>query len=167
MDEIVNRVANSGLLTINLEDYYDQTEIADFDMKNHLFQGLILREKDFRDFVKNNDWEQYRDKHVALFCSADAIVPTWAYMLVANRLSPIAKSVFFGNKMQLQQNSMNQKINQIDINEYKDQRVVIKGCSKFEVPVGAYVAITERLSTVAKSIMYGEPCSTVPIFKRS
>jgi hypothetical protein len=166
MEEIVNKVANSPLITFNLEEYYDQSEFSEFDMKQHLFQGLILREKDFRAFIKECDWAVYRDKNVALFCSADAVVPTWAYMLVANKLSGIASHVFFGQVQDMQQAIMLQKLNDIDVESFRDKMVVVKGCSKFEVPIGAYVAITEKFTPVVKSIMFGEPCSTVPIYKK-
>jgi Protein of unknown function (DUF2480) len=166
MEEIVNKVSQSGLVTFNLEDLYDQSPMVSIDLKDNLFQGLILREKDFRQFVKETDWEQYQDSNVALFCSADAVVPTWAYMLVSNRLAPFAANVFFGTPDQLQQHLIQQKIDAIDLEELRDQRIVVKGCSNFEVPIGAYVALTTKLSPVAKSIMYGEPCSTVPIYKR-
>ena len=166
MEEIVNKVAQSKLITINLEDFYDQTEFVAFDMKDHLFQGLILREKDFRDFIKTCDWTQFQDKNVALFCSADAIVPTWAYMLVATKLSSIAKDIFFGSPEQQQQAIIARHIDQINGEDYTDKMVVIKGCSKFDVPVGSYIAITNKLAPFVKSIMYGEPCSTVPIYKK-
>ena len=166
MDEIVNKVANSPLITFNLEEYYDQSAVAEFDMKQHLFQGLILREKDFRGFIKSCDWSEYEGKNVALFCSADAIVPTWAYMLVANKLSGIANYVHYGSPQDMQQSIILEKLNQIDVESYRDKMVVIKGCSKFDVPIGAYVAITEKFTPVVKSIMFGEPCSTVPIYKK-
>lgn len=166
MEEIVNKVANSALITFNLEEYYDQSEVAEFDMKQQLFQGLILREKDFRGFIKECDWSQYQGKNVALFCSADAIVPTWAYMLVANKLSGIANHVFYGSPTEMQQSIILEKLNQVDVETYRDKMVVIKGCSKFDVPIGAYVAITEKFTPVVKSIMFGEPCSTVPIYKK-
>lgn len=166
MDEIVNKVANSPLITFNLEEYYDQTEIIGFDMKDHLFQGLILREKDFRGFIKEHDWTTYENKNVALFCSADAIVPTWAYMLVANKLSGIAANVFYGDVAAMQQWIMLQKLDQIDLEQFRDKMIVVKGCSKFDVPIGAYVAITEKFTPIVKSIMFGEPCSTVPIYKK-
>jgi len=162
----VNKVALSDLVTFNLEELYDKTPIESIDLKDNLFQGLILRERDFREFVKEANWESYQDKHVALFCSADAVVPMWAYMLVANRLSPFAKEVFMGSPMQLQQHLIQTKINQLDFEQYRDKKIVVKGCSNLEVPVGAYVALTHRMSEVAASIMYGEPCSTVPIYKR-
>ncbi len=166
MEEIVNKVANSPLITLNLEEYYDKTEFVDFDMKEHLFQGLILREKDFRAFIKECDWTIYQNRNVALFCTADAIVPTWAYMLVANKLSGIAKNVFFGSQQEMQQSIMLGQLANLKVEDYQDKMVVIKGCSNYDVPIGAYVAITELLSPVVKSIMFGEPCSTVPIYKK-
>ncbi len=166
MEEIVNKVAQSGLITFNLEEYFDTTDVVEFDMKDHLFQGLILKERDFRTFIKENDWNQYEGKHVALFCTADAIVPTWAYMLVANKLSGIASEVFFGSKDALQQNIIQKRLEAINVDEFTDKRVVIKGCSNYDVPIGAYVEITNLLSPVVKSIMFGEPCSTVPIYKK-
>lgn len=166
MDEIVNRVANSPLRTIDLEAFYDETEIVEFDMKEHLFQGLILREKDFRGFIKEHDWDSYQDKHVALHCSADAIVPTWAYMLVSSKLNGKAKTIHFGSSADLQQRLMIDRLHSLDLSEYQDKPIVIKGCSKFEVPIGVYTEATKLLTPIAKSIMYGEPCSTVPIYKK-
>ncbi len=166
MEEIINKVAKSGLITFNLEEFYDQTECVEFDMKPQLFHELILKEKDFRGFIKTHDWQQYQDKNVALFCSNDAIVPTWAYMLVSNKLSGIAKTVFFGTKKDLQQATISKNLASINVEDYRDKRVVIKGCSKFEVPIGSYVEITNKLTPVVKSIMFGEPCSTVPIYKK-
>ncbi|MBI1306465.1 MAG: DUF2480 family protein [Bacteroidetes bacterium] len=166
MEEIVNKVAQSGLVTFDPESFYDTTEILSIDLKDNLFQGLILREKDFREFIKEHNWESFSGKNVAVFCSADAIVPTWAYMLVANKLEPFANEVYFGTPDQLQQHLMLRKVESLNIEEFRDKRIVIKGCSKFPVPAGVYVALTNLFSSVAKSIMYGEPCSTVPIFKR-
>ncbi len=165
-ENIVNKVASSGLITLNLEDYYPQGERVVYDIKDNLFQGLMLREKDFREFIKEHDWSQYQDKYVAITCSVDAIVPTWAYMLLANKLAPYAKEVVFGDATHLESLLFHQAIKQIPIQEYADQRVVIKGCANLEVPVAAYVELTKLLSPVVKSIMYGEPCSTVPIYKK-
>lgn len=166
MEEIVNKVAQSGLVTINLEDFYDTTECRVMDLKENLFQGLILREKDFRAFVKDHDWNQYEGKNVCLICTADAIVPTWAFMLAANKLRPHANRVFYGTPEQLQQQIIQEKIDELNPEDYRDGKIVIKGCSKFDVPIGSYVALTEKLTPVVRSIMYGEPCSTVPIYKR-
>jgi hypothetical protein len=166
MEEIVNKVANSGLLTFNLEDHYDHTEKVSLDFKELLFQGLILKEKDFREYVKEQKWENFKDKNVSIFCSTDAVIPTWAFMLVANKLQPFAKEVFFCTPEELDNILFYRILDSIDLSEYKDQRVVIKGCSNLPVPVSAYVEITKRLTPIVKSIFYGEPCSTVPIYKK-
>lgn len=165
-NEIVNKVSQSGLITIDLEEFYPAGERVLFDIKELLFQGLILREKDFREFIKNEDWNKYKDKYVALTCSADAIVPTWAYMLLATQLEPIAKKVVFGNLESLETILYTEILSKIDINIYKDARVVIKGCGNLPIPKSAYVHITSLLRPLAKSIMYGEPCSTVPLYKK-
>ena len=165
-NEIVNKVSQSGLITIDLEEFYPAGERVLFDIKELLFQGLILREKDFREFIKNEDWNKYKDKYVALTCSADAIVPTWAYMLLATQLEPIAKKVVFGNLESLETILYTEILSKIDINIYKDARVVIKGCGNLPIPKSAYVQITSLLRPHAKSIMYGEPCSTVPLYKK-
>jgi hypothetical protein len=165
-ENIINKVASSGLITLNLEEYYNTGERLVYDIKDNLFHGLILREKDFREFIKNHDWARYTGKNVAITCSADAIVPTWAYMLLANRLSPYANEVVFGNLETLEAVLFTKALSRIDFNAYANERVVVKGCADIDIPVFAYVEITKQLSKVAKSIMYGEPCSTVPIFKR-
>jgi Protein of unknown function (DUF2480) len=165
--EIVNKVAQSGIITIDLEDFYLQGERVLLDIKNLLFQGLILREKDFREFVKNEDWSKYKDKYVAVTCSADAIVPTWAYMLLATQLEPVAKKVVFGNLENLETILYNQVLANLNIDAYKNARIVIKGCGNLPVPTAAYVEITRILRPVAKSIMYGEACSTVPLYKQA
>ena len=166
-NEIVNKVSQSGLITIDLEEFYPAGDRVLFDIKELLFQGLILREKDFREFIKNEDWNKYKDKYVALTCSADAIVPTWAYMLLATQLEPIAKKVVFGNLESLETILYTEILSKIDINIYKDARVVIKGCGNLPIPKSAYVHITSLLRPLAKSIMYGEPCSTVPLYKQA
>lgn len=166
MDTIVNKVAQSGLETIDLEAFYDAAPKVQLDIKDWLFMGLMLKEKEFRDSLKNHNWQQYNAQHVAVYCSTDAIVPTWAYMLIANKLSGIAKSVVFGTLADLELKLFVQAIDGMDIEAFRDQRVVVKGCSKHPVPVSAYVYLTERLTPIVKSIMYGEPCSTVPIYKR-
>lgn len=167
MDEtFVNKVSESGIITIDLEDYYPKDEIAVFDMKDHLFMGLILKEKEFRELLKTLDLEPYRGKIIALTCSADAIIPMWAYMLVASLLEPVAADVIFGDQPSVHNHLFLKKIGEIPAEEYRDKRVVIKGCGELPITENAYVAITQKLRPVAKSIMYGEPCSTVPIFKR-
>jgi hypothetical protein len=165
--EIINKVAESGLITINLEDYYPKGERVLFDIKDLLFQGLILKEKEFREFLKNEVWNNYKNKYVAIICSADAIVPTWAYMLLASHLEPYAKRVIFGDLEMLDTILYNEILNKIDIDNYRDSRIVIKGCGDLPVPKSAYVELTRLLRPVAKSIMYGEPCSTVPLYKRT
>ena len=164
--EIINKVAGSGLITFDLEEHYPKGERIIFDIKDLLFQGLILREKDFREFVKNNTWSSYKDKFVAIICSADAIIPTWAYMLLAVHIEPYAKKVVFGNLETLETILYNELLQKIDINQYTDSRVVIKGCGKLPVPGSAFVEITRLLRPVVKSIMFGEACSTVPLYKK-
>jgi len=164
--EIINKVALSGIITINLEEFYPQGEHVLFDIKEHLFQGLILKEKDFREFIKNEDWSTYTDKYVALICSADAVVPVWAYMLLATRLEPFVKKVVFGDLETLETVLYNEILNKLNMNDYKDARIVIKGCGHLPVPKAAYVEITRLLRSVAKSIMYGEACSMVPLYKQ-
>ncbi len=166
-EEIINKVDTSGLITFNFEDYHPQGERVMVDIKDLLFQGLMLREKELRTFVKEHDWSQYQDKFVAIHCSADAIIPTWAFMLVAIALQPFAKKIVFGNMEELETAIYLELLSQIDLNIFKDQRIVIKGCSTIHVPEAAYVALARMLTPLAKSIMYGEPCSTVPLFKRS
>ena len=167
MDPIVNKVAKSGLVTFDLEELHVPGDRALFDISPWLFEELILREKEFRQHVKEQDWTLFQDKLVAVTCSADAIVPTWAFMLITAALAPYAAKVVFGSLQQLEEALYRDKLQAIDPNAYKDQRVIIKGCSKVTVPVAAYVQLTELLRPVAKSIMYGEPCSTVPVFKRT
>lgn len=166
-DEIINKVANSGLVTIDLEEYYPKGERALFDIKPLLFQELILKEKDFRDFIKQHDWTAYKDKFVAITCTADAIVPTWAYMLVSLALEPFAKKIVFGNLETIETVLFHEVLSAIDYSEYKDKRIVIKGCSNLPVSTNAYVELAKNLKPFAKSIMYGEPCSTVPLYKAS
>ncbi|WP_339711226.1 DUF2480 family protein [uncultured Kriegella sp.] len=165
-EEIINRVAQSKLLTFDLEDYYPQGKRMLLDIKDWLHEGFILREKEFRNHVSNHDWSQYTDAFVALHCSTDAIVPGWAYMLVATKLQPFAKKIVQGNLEQMETILYQTIIENIDVSEFKDKSVIIKGCSHKPVPPNAYLSITTRLVGVAKSIMYGEACSSVPLFKR-
>jgi hypothetical protein len=164
-ESILNKVSESGLITLDLEQYYPGAQVMLFDLKDYLFRGLILKEKDFREALKNLDWEAYRNKYVGVTCSADAIIPPWAYMLVAAYLQPIARDVIMGDEKEVQKTIFLQNIQGIDVNVFTGQRVVVKGCG--ETPIGefAYMEITKRLRPVAKTIMYGEPCSTVPIYK--
>ncbi|MBT1706047.1 DUF2480 family protein [Chryseosolibacter indicus] len=165
-NEIINRVANSSLITFDLEEYYQPGERILLDIKYQLYQGLVLREKDFRDFIKTHDWSFYKDKYVAVTCSEDAIVPTWAYMLLASALQPFVKKVVFGSLENLEENIYAEILATIDWSAFKDQKVVIKGCSKVVVPNAAYMEATYKLKPYVSSIMFGEPCSTVPVFKR-
>jgi hypothetical protein len=165
-DMIINKVANSGLITLDLEEYYHSGERVIYDIADNLFQGLILREKDFREFLKQHNWAQYQGKNVSIICSADAIVPTWAYMLLAIHLEPHANLFVFGGIEMLENALFKQALSKIDLNQYTDARVVIKGCSHVPVPTYAYVEITRLLKPYVRSIMYGEPCSTVPIYKK-
>ncbi len=166
MKEIVNKVAQSGLITIDLEEFYDEIPRVLFDIKPWLFQELILKEKDFRENIKTYNWNQYKDTYVALTCTADAIVPTWAYMLLTLNLQPFAKKIVYGGLEVLETILFEEKINALEITSFKDARIVIKGCGDKPVPIAAYVALTKKIKPVAKSIMYGEPCSTVPLYKR-
>jgi len=165
-NQIVNRVANSGLISLDLEEYYHTGEEVVYDIANNLFQGLILKEKDFRDFLKNNDWAIYKGKNVAIQCSADAIVPTWAYMLLVSKIQPYANMVVYGSIEELRIALCRQAIEKIDLASLKDAKVVVKGCSKIEIPIFAYAELTRLLLPITSSIMFGEPCSTVPIYKR-
>lgn len=167
MDGVVNKVSDSGLVTLDLEEYYPKEETEVFDMKDHLFMGLILKEKEFREAMKGLDLNPYKGKNVALTCSADAIIPMWAYMLAASYLEPVANEVVFGDKDFLHKALFLKNIYKINTTDYHDKRVVIKGCGDLPVSETAYVAITSVLRPVVKSIMYGEPCSTVPIYKKT
>ncbi len=165
-DVFVNKVAASGILTLDLETYLPAGDVATFDLKDHLFMGLILKEKDFREALKSTDWSQYQNKNVAITCSADAIIPVWAYMLVAAQLEPVAKDVYAGTASEMQKHLFLKSLAGIDIAEFVDGRVVVKGCGDVAIDAFAYAEITRRLRPVAKSIMYGEPCSTVPVYKK-
>jgi len=163
---LINRVANSGLITINLEDYFPKEEIIDFDIKQFLFMEMILKEKDFRGALKQQDWKSYEGKILCVHCSVDAIIPTWAYMLISANASPFVVDLYFGQKSGYIQQYFDDVLEDLKYEAYKDRRVVIKGCSDKEVPPSAYMKLTGLLQPFAQSIMFGEPCSTVPIFKR-
>ncbi|MCK7589358.1 DUF2480 family protein [Subsaxibacter sp. CAU 1640] len=165
-NEIVNRVANSKLVVVDLEDYYPKGNRIVFDIKDWLFEGLVLREKDFREQVANHDWSQYENAYVALTCTSDAIVPAWAFMLLTMHLQPYAKKVVIGSLEQLETSLYQDIINRLDITEFEDKSLIIKGCTNKPVPANAYILLSERLRPGAKSIMYGEACSSVPLFKR-
>ena len=163
---LVNRVAASGLITINLEDFFPNEEVVIFDLKDYLYMELMLKEKKFRATLKVHNWEQYKGKHLLVYCSTDAIVPVWAFMLVTAYATPYAISVFNGKADSFYQQAFYAALTNFDGTKYEAKRVVIKGCSNKPVPVSAYVELTRLLQPHAQSIMYGEPCSTVPIFKR-
>lgn len=165
-ENIVNKVAQSGLITIDLAEHAPKAAIEIYDIKENLFHGLILKEKDFREFIKTHDWSQYKDKHIGIICSADAIVPTWAYMLLSTKLVDYALSIHFGDEDYVRKTLFDHALSSLDYSQYQDQRIVVKGCGDIPVPESAFVTFTTQLSKVAKSVMYGEPCSTVPVFKR-
>lgn len=164
--ELVNRVAQSGLITLDLENFYPTNEIVSFDLKDHLFMGMILKEKDFREAIKQHNWPQYNGKILAVYCSADAIIPMWAYMLVASAAAPFAADVFHAEPNKVPELFFLKKLAAMDVAVYRDKKMVIKGCSDKPVPPSAYLEITRLLQPLAQSIMFGEPCSTVPVFKR-
>ncbi len=164
-DEIINRVANSKLVTLDLEDFYPEGKRVVFDIKDWLFEGFVLREKDFRNHVSEFNWNQYQDAYVALTCSTDAIIPGWAYMLLTVHLEPYAKKVVVGDLETLETSVYQDIINDVNIEEYKDKPIIIKGCSNKPVPQNAYILLTNKLKPIAKSIMYGEACSSVPLYK--
>lgn len=166
MEEITNRVANSGLITLDLGEMYPAGERVLLDIKDQLFQGLILREKDFREYIATHDWSQYNNKFVAITCTADAIIPDWSWMLLASALQPFAKKIVFGDLEKLETVLFTEVLSAFDSEQYRDARVVIKGCGDKPVPKTAYIELTRVLQPVVKSIMYGEPCSTVPVYKR-
>lgn len=166
-DEIINKVAESGLITIDLEKYLPiKEETTVFDLKDFLFMGMILKEKDFREALKQHNWEQYRNKNVAIGCSADAIIPVWAYMLVTTYLQPVAKQTTVGSEQELNKSIFIRNISSINTTEFADKRIVLKGCGETPIDDFAYAEATRILLPVAKSIMYGEPCSTVPVYKK-
>ena len=164
-EEIVNKVASSGLISLDLEDYFHPGERVQYDLKDNLFMELILKEKDFREFLKNHDWSVYKDKNVSVICSTDAIIPTWAYMLLAIYLEPFAHMVVFGDYEDLEKKLYEEALKNLDLEQFKGQRVVVKGCSNAQIPTSVYVEITRLLKPIVKSLMFGEPCSTVPLFK--
>lgn len=165
-EPFVNKVADSGLITLDLEKWYPREETAVFDLKDHLFMGMILKEKDFREALKATDWTTYQDKNVAITCSVDAIIPVWAYMLVASNLQPYAREIVMGDEKELHKTVFLKNLSTIDTTEYTDKKVVIKGCGETPIADYVYMEITRLLRPVVKSIMYGEPCSTVPVFKK-
>ena len=165
-EPLINKVAESGLITLDLEKWYPRGEAAVFDMKDYLFMGMILKEKDFREALKQMDWSVYEGKNVAVTCSADAVIPVWAYMLVAAYLQPVAKEIVMGDEKELHKALFLKNLSSINLEEYTDKRVVIKGCGETPIADYVYMEITKILRPVVKSIMYGEPCSTVPVYKK-
>lgn len=165
-EEVINRVANSKLKVIDLEEYYPDGRRIRFDIKDWLLEGLVLREKDFRAFVEEHNWEAYQDCYVALYCSTDAIVPDWAYMLISIKLEEYTKLTVLGNLETLETVIYTQIISELDLAVYKDTPVIIKGCSKKPVPANALILLSQYLKPIAKSIMFGEACSSVPLYKR-
>lgn len=166
MAEFVNKVAESGLITIDLEKWYPKGEAVVLDLKEYLFMGMIVKEKEFRDALKKTDWEKYRDKIVAIVCSADAIIPSWAYMLLSSYLQPVCLGFGVGTEEEVKKQLFVSSLQQINTNEYKDQRVIIKGCGDLSIGDFAYLEITKLLRPIVRSLMFGEPCSTVPVYKR-
>lgn len=164
--EIINKVANSGLISFNLEDYYQKGERVIFDVSPFLWQGLVVKEKEFRLAVKEYDWSQYQDKFVAIYCSTDAIIPSWAFMLIALEVSSFAKKTVLGSLDNLEKEIYIESLSKLDCSIYEGKRVIIKGCSDYPVPEMAYLYIVQQLKPYTKSIMFGEACSTVPLFKR-
>ena len=165
-DDIINRVASSKLVVVDLEDYYPKGVRTVFDIKEWLFQELVLREKDFREQVKNHDWSQYQDHYVALTCTSDAIVPAWAFMLLTMHLQPYAKTIVIGSLEQLETSIYQDIIQNLETETFVNQPLIIKGCSHKPVPANAYIMLSQKLKPIAKSIMYGEACSSVPLYKR-
>jgi len=165
--EIENKVLNSGLIAFDLENLYHSGERIPFDIKPLLYREMIVKEKDFREYIKTHDWSQYQGKNIAFICTSDALVPTWAYMLLAKAIQPYANRYVFGDLQLLESILFYDAISKINMEEFKDKRVIVKGCSDKNVPVSAYVEITNKLLPLVKSIMYGEACSNVPIFKRT
>lgn len=165
-EPVINKVAESGLVSLDLARYLPKNDIVVFDIKPYLFMELILKEKDFRASLLSIDWSQFQDKIVGIFCSTDAIIPMWANMLIVSNLSPYATAVYFGDENKTREFVLLEAIQNIDSSVFNDQRVVVKGCGDIVIGESAYVAITQKLRPVAKSIMYGEPCSTVPVYKK-
>ncbi len=165
-EPLINKVAESGLVTLDLEQYYPKGETAVFDLKDYLFMGMILKEKDYREGLKTTDWSLYSGKNVALTCSADAIIPVWAWMLAAAYLQPVAKELVMGDENELHKQLYLKNIAAINPEEFADKRMVIKGCGETPIADFVYMEVTKKLLPVVKSIMYGEPCSTVPVYKK-
>jgi hypothetical protein len=167
MENIENKVANSGLITLNPEELILDFPFKTIDIKEQLYMGLMLKEKDFRDYIKTNDWLIYKDCYVNIICSSDAIVPTWAYMLIATKLQAVVKYAMVGTREELEHQLYINAIEQLETDEYLDKRIVIKGCGDKFIPNNVYLKLTDKLLPIVKSLMFGEPCSTVPVYKKS
>ncbi|MCS6796535.1 MAG: DUF2480 family protein [Raineya sp.] len=165
-DVIINRVAQSGIITLDLADFHEKGERVIFDIAQNLYQGLLLREKEFRQFLKEHNWQNYQGKNVAITCSTDAIVPMWAYMLVAVHLEGIANHFVFGTLQDLEIDLFRKNLARLNLKDFEGKRVVVKGCGEIPIPAYAYVEISRLLKPVVQSLMFGEPCSTVPIYKK-
>ena len=165
-DEIINRVANSDLITIDLTDYAPRDTIAILDIKDFLFEGIILKEKDFRSTLKEFDFSVYADKIVALYCSSNAIIPMWAFMLLASYLNNSASKIHFGTKEEVFQKIFSDNIDAIDATEFENKKVIVRGCGQVPLTEALYIAITKKLQTTVNSLMFGEACSAVPVFKK-
>tara|TARA_B110000003_G_scaffold182184_1_gene181294 strand:- start:7081 stop:7587 length:507 start_codon:yes stop_codon:yes gene_type:complete len=166
MSQIINKVSNSNLINIDLEEFYPVGNRIIFDIKNWLFEGIILKEKDFRAFVKNHDWSFYKNSFVAITCSEDAIIPSWAYLLISSELAPFAKKIVVGDLELLETILFQEVIDNLNVNSFRDKPVIIKGCADKPIPPSAFSMLILKLHPIAKSIMYGEACSTVPLYKR-
>lgn len=166
MEEIVNRVAKSPLITIDLEDYYPEGKRIQFDLKDFLYEELILKEKDFREQLKNHDWNIYQDAYVAMNCSTDAIIPSWAFLLVATYLQPVARKIVKGNLVDLEMAIYHDIISNLDITPFVGKKIIVKGCSKKPVPDAAYIQLIEKIQPHIQTLMFGEACSTVPLLKK-
>lgn len=166
MDEIINKVEKSGLITLDLEDFYPKEPRMLCDLKDYLYEGLVLREKEFRENLSKLDWKMYENAYVAVTCTSDAIVPSWSYLLIANYLTGVAKLISFGTLEDLERDIFTEIIDKMDVDNYNDKKIIIKGCSRKPVPQNAYLQLIQKLKPIASSLMFGEACSTVPIFKK-
>ncbi|MCF6352276.1 MAG: DUF2480 family protein [Cyclobacteriaceae bacterium] len=165
-NQIINRVAGSAIISLDLEDFYPKGERVVFDIKGNLYEETILREKEFRLFIKEHNWSNYKNKNIAITCSVDAIVPTWAFMLIASKLSSVANHITFGTLAELEKELFTMALNQLNVADYQEAKVVVKGCSGNAIPTSAYVDLVRILQPVVSSLMFGEPCSTVPVYKK-
>jgi len=165
-EEIINRIANSKLVTLDLEEFYPSGHRTSIDISQWLLEGIVLKEQDFRKYISEHDWSQYKDQYVALHCSTDAIIPGWAYMLISLQLASFAKKVVVGSLVELETILYTEIIQKMDVSEFAEKPVIIKGCAHKPIPENAFVLLAQKLQPIAKSIMYGEACSSVPLFKR-